>query len=174
MKKLLFTLLIMCVTVATAMAGSDIKVLKGDKKFFKTAQGTAQLEIVWDQAKYDNRMPLTEQFKDMTKYAEASWNGFYETFNDKCKKVKVVRAANSYDYKFTMRVSNVDQYLKVMGFVPGPATKIWGTLTISDAKTGEELVIIDVDYVDGGASPSPFESFSDSFEKLAEEVAHLK
>lgn len=174
MKKFCTTLLMLCITVMCAFAGSDIKVMEGNKKFFKSAQGEALLTINWGQATYDYKKPLTEKFGDLEPYADASYSGFIDSFNDECKKVKIVPGSKNAKYQFTIDVTNVDQYIKVMGFVPGPATKIWGTLTITDIATGEKLLVVDIKSVDGGASPSPFESFSDSFEELAEQVADLK
>ncbi len=174
MKKFLFALVAMCMISMNAMAGLDIKVTKGDKKFFKTAAGSAVVEFVWDGATYDKKEPLGKHFSNLNELMDLALKGFTETFNDKCKKVKVEGDLKDAQYKFTMKITNMDQYYKVMGFIPGNATKVWGTMTITDAGSGEELVVIDVDEVDGGANPNPNGSFCDCFEELAEQVAKLK
>ena len=174
MKKFLLSLVMLCLTCASVMAGSDIKVIDGDKKVFKTAKGEALLEIIWDGATYDDKMPLTDKFPDLKPYQEASWSGFQDSFNDECKKVKVIRNAQNPRYKFVIQVTKVDQYFNVMGWVSGNATKIWGTMTITDLETNTVLTTIKIKEVNGGASPSPTETFSDAFEELAEQVADLK
>lgn len=173
MKKIIMTL-VLCISCMCAYAGLDIKVANGDKKFFKNTEGKAIVEINWDGATFDGRMSLAEKFGDMTDYAAASKNGFTESFNDESKKLKVVQEAKDAQYKFTIQITKVDQYFKVMGFVPGNATKIWGTLIVTDIATGQQLVEVIIDEVDGGASPSPTETFSDSFEELAEQLTKLK
>ena len=157
-----------------AMAGSDIKVLEGNKKFLKGAEGNAVLVFNWEGATFDNKQPLTEKFTDLENLKNVAWKGFAETFNEKSKKVKVVREEADAKYKFTMDVKNMDQYFKVMGFIPGNATKVWGTMTVTDLSTGETIAVIEVTEVNGGANPSPDGSFSDCFEELAKQVAKLK
>lgn len=174
MKKILLALVAVFMVSVNAMAGLDIKVTKGDKKFFKTAQGGAIVEFVWDGATYDKKEPLGNHFGNLKELMNVAMEGFTDTFNDKCKKVKVVGSKDEAQYKFTMKIENMDQYYKVMGFIPGNATKVWGVMTITDIQTGEELVVIDVNEVDGGANPNPTGSFSDCFEELAEQVAKLK
>lgn len=174
MRRLFLSLVVLCMTCMCAYAGLDIKVAQGDKKFMKTAEGKAVVEILWDGAQYDNKMPLEQKFDNLKECQAASLNGFKESLNDNSKKVKTVEDAKDATYKISIKITNVDQYFKVMGFVPGNATKIWGTLTISDAKSGDVLLVVDINEVDGGASPSPIETFSDSFEELAEQLTKLK
>ena len=68
----------------------------------------------------------------------------------------------------------MDQYFKVMGFIPGNATKVWGTMNVTDLQTGETIAVIEVKEVNGGANPSPNGSFSDCFEELAKQIVKLK
>ena len=157
------------------MAGLDIKVVQGDKKFFKTAEGNAVLDFHFENAKYDNKKPLSEKFGDVANVKKIALNGFTETFNDKSKRIKVVEDNKAgAKYKFTFEVSNMDQYYKVMGFIPGNATKVWGKFTVTDIETNQVMVVIDVDEVDGGASPSPDETISDCFEEVATQLNKLK
>lgn len=174
MKKILLSLVAVFFTCNCAFAGLDIKVTQGDKKFFKTNAGNAVLDFKFDNTKYDNKMPLAEKFDDVAKVKKIALNGFTETFNDKSKGIKVVENNADAQYKFTFEVTNMDQYFKVMGFIPGFATKAWGTFTVTDIKSGEALVVVDVDEVDGGASPSPDETISDCFEEIAKQLNKLK
>lgn len=173
MKKITFTLIAVLCALTSAFA-SDIKVIKGDKKFFKTASGNAVLEFVWEAAQYDNKMALEEHYANLENLKRVAWDGFVETFNEKCKTVKVVKNTTDAKYKMTMKVENMDSYTKVMGFVPAPATKVWGIFTITDIASGEVLIEIIVDEVDGGANPSPDGTFSDCFEELGKQVSKLK
>lgn len=173
MKKVLFTLISVLCLFTSAFA-SNINVIKGDKRFFKSASGNAILEFIWDDAQYDNKMALEEHYSDLENLKKVAWSGFVETFNEKCKTVKVVKNATIAKYKMTMKVENMDSYTKVMGFIPAPATKVWGIFTITDIKTGEVLVIIKVKEVNGGANPSPDGTFSDCFEELGKQVSKLK
>lgn len=164
----------MLVGCMTAFAGSDIKVVDGDKKFLKTAEGNAVLVINWDDATYDDKMPLAVHFSELENLKKIGWSGFAEEFNDRSKKVKVVKNEADAKYKFTLDVKKMDQYFKVMGFIPGNATKVWGTLTVTDLSNGNKIAVIDVKEVDGGANPSPDGSFSDCFEELGKQVSKLK
>lgn len=48
-----------------------------------------------------------------------------------------------------MKVKNMDQYFKVMGFIPSNATKVWGTLTVIDLSTNTVIAVVEVNEVDG-------------------------
>lgn len=176
MKKLILMMLFVILNSVVALAGSDIKVTSGNAKFLKNAEGNAVLVFDWDGATYDNKQPLTEKFTNLEELKKVAWNGFTETFNEKSKKVKVVpnEQGKTAKYKFSMKVTNMDQYFKVMGFIPGNATKVWGTLTVTDLSNNETIAVISVTEVDGGANPSPDGSFSDCFEELAKQVSKCK
>lgn len=174
MKKIVLLFLMLAVVSISAMAGSDLTVIQGDKKFMKAADGNAVIEFVWDGATYDYKQPLAEKFENLEELKNVAWNGFAETFNKKSKKVKIVSDAAGARYKFVMQVKNMDQYFKVMGFIPGNATKVWGTMNVTDLQTGETIAVIEVKEVNGGANPSPNGSFSDCFEELAKQIVKLK
>ena len=175
MKRMVVSMALVCLACVSAWAGG-IKVVSGDKKVFKNAEGSAVLEIVFDGATYDDKMPLAEneKFSDMASVKKIAMAGFTEYFNKKSKSVKISESADGAKYKISLQVSKMDQYVKVMGFIPAPATKTWGTLTITDLATGQVLTTVEVNAVDGGANPSPDGCISDSFEKIGEEVAKLK
>lgn len=171
-KKFLLTLLF-CMVCAVAMAGS-MKVVDGNKKVFKAISGYALLEIDWSETSYDGRMTLQEKYGDFEPYAAASRSGFIQDFNQDCRSVKIVDDESKANYKILIKIDKVDQYIKVTGFIPGPATKIWGTLSIIDLQSNKTLTVVKIDECNGGASPSPLETFSDSFEALGEYVAGLR
>lgn len=157
---------IMAVAAVAVFAANPLTLKQGDKKFLKNAKGGALLEFIYDGATYDDRMPLTEKFPDIDKLKKLSWDGFVEEFNERCKTVKVVTKAEEANYKFTVKVTKIDQFINVMGFIPGPCVRAWGTLTVSDLKSGESLLVLDIDEIDGGSNPSPDGAYSDCFEEL--------
>lgn len=176
MKKILLTLLALCVASIYSFAGSDLKVVGGSKKFFRTAEGKAVLYIDWEGCQYDNRMALEENFTvpgELDVRKEAGYNGFIQDFNQKMRKMKIGDDDQGAIYEIYIKVVNLDQYIKVMSFMPGPATKIWGTITITDLTTGEVALVVNFEEVDGGASPSVVETWSDAFEELADQLCEL-
>ncbi len=174
MKRLVVFALFVSVFVCASFAGSGIKYVSGDKKFFKSAEGKALLEIIWDGATYDSKRPLREEWPDLDQYIFKAKDGFLQDFTKKSKKVEITENPAEANYKIVIRITNVDRYIKVMGFIPGPSTKVWGTIVISDKASGNELLKINLDEVEGGASPSPFESMSDTFELIGAKLAGFK
>lgn len=174
MKRILITLCLTILTTAFALAGSDIKMKSGDAQIMKTAEGNAVVTVVIDDAQYDNKMPLREKFSDLDNFKKVAEAGFTETFNDKSKNVKIVKNQDGAKYEFIINVLNVDQYIKVTGFIPSPATKIWGTLQIKEVATGKLLFEGEFAKINGGANPSPDGTISDSFEELAKQTVKLK
>ena len=173
MKKVLFTMVMLCIVSMNAMAGG-LKVVQGDKKFFKTAEGKASLEFVWDGATYNGKMPLTEHYTNLDELEKVAWKWFRDEFNKHNKTVQIVESTEEVKYKITVKVTKMHAYLKLSSFVPGKATEAWGTLTITDAATGEELLVADLKKVDGGANPSPDGTFGDCFKDLAQHLNKLK
>ena len=174
MKKTLLTLTIILLTMATAMAGSDLTVKRGNKKFIKEAKGVAALEFNFEGATFDDKMPLTDKYPDIALLQKLAWDGFVEEFNDRCKNLQVVPDIDKVDYKILMKVTKIDHFVNVMGFIPGLCVRAWGTVTITDAKTGEVVLEVYVDEIDGGANPSPDGAFSDCFEELGKQFSKLK
>lgn len=174
MKKYFLTLLLTLLTCVSAMAGSDIKVIQGDKKFIKYCSGTASFMINWDDATYDYKMPLQHHFNNMQELNALALNAFCTEFNDINSKLKAAPYAQNPDIIFDLKVTNMDQYVKVMSWVPGMATKVWGTLTVVDAASNTIIAVIDVNEVNGGANLSPDGTIEDCFEDLAKQVSRLK
>ena len=74
----------------------------------------------------------------------------------------------------TIQVTKIDEFFNPMGWIAGPCIRVWGTLTVTDIKTGEEKVVVDIDEIDGGSSPTVDRAFNDSFGELGERIAKLK
>lgn len=157
-----------------AIAGNPIKVISGNKKFFKNAEGNVLLEIKYDGASFDGKMPLTEKYPDVDAKTIISYNGFIEEFSERNDDLTFVKNEAEANYKITIQVTKVDEFFNVMGFIPGPCIRVWGTLTVTDVKTGESLLVVDIDEIDGGSAPTTDRAFNDTFGELGEKIAKLK
>lgn len=172
--KRLFLMAFMAVFATAAFAGNRIKVINGDKKFFKSAEGNVYLEVKYDGALFDDEMPLTEKYNDVEAKTTISYNGFIEEFKDNNKKLDFVTTESEATYKMTIQVTKIDEFINVMGWIPGPCIRVWGTLTVTNAKSGETLLVVEIDEVDGGSATTTDKAFNDAFGKLGEKIAKLK
>lgn len=173
MKRILMTALVAVVAVI-AFAANPLKVLSGDKKFFKTAEGGCLLEIVYEGASFDGKMPLTEKYSDIDAKAKVSYEGFVEEFSERINKVKIVKAVDNANYKMTIKVTKVDEFVNIMGFIPGPCIRVWGTLTITDIKGDTPLLVVNIDEIDGGSAVNVDRAFNDTFGELGKRIAKMK
>lgn len=173
MKRYLLTTLLMCMCSVVALAGG-VKYQSGDKKLFKSAEGGMLLEISFEGATYDKTRPVEEQWPDIALYATKARDGFIQDFRENFQKVYITEDANDAKYRISIKIDNVDMYVKVMGWVPGPAIKVWGTLVITEVASGKEVLAIKLNELCGGASPSQHEAMSDTFELLADNLKKFK
>ena len=172
--KRLFLMAFVTLFATMAIAGNPIKVIKGDKKFFKDTEGNVFLEVIYDGATFDGKMPLTEKYSDIETKTTLSYNGFIEEFSERNDDLKFVKTPEEANYKMTIQVTKIDEFFNPMGWIAGPCIRVWGTLTVTDIKTGEEKVVVDIDEIDGGSSPTVDRAFNDSFGELGERIAKLK
>lgn len=172
--KRLFMMTLMSFVATVAFAANPIKVINGDKKFFKTAEGEVFLEINYDNATFDGKMPLNKKYSDIAEKTKISYDGFVEEFSERNTKLKFVNTVDAAKYKMTINVTKVDEFLNVMGFVPGPCIRVWGTLTVTDAKSGESLLVVEIDEIDGGSSPTVDRAFNDTYGELGKRIVKLK
>lgn len=173
--KRLFMMAFMTIIATVTFAANPLKVVNGDKKFFKKAEGNVFLEVIYnDDATYDDRMPLTEKYADIEAKTVISYNGFIEEFSERNSNLKFVKDETEATYKMTINVTKVDEFYNVMGWVAGPCVRIWGTLTVTDVKTGESLLVVEIDEIDGGGAPTTDRAFNDSFGELGKKIAKLK
>lgn len=173
MKKTLLTA-IMAVTVMMAFAGNPLKVESGDKKFFAKATGSTLLEVKYDGATFDGKMPLTDRYSDIPQKTRISCDGFIEEFCERNKKINFVSDITSAKYKITVLVTKIDEFTNVMGFIPGPCIRVWGTLTVTDVNDGTPLLVVDIDEIDGGSAPTVDSAWNDTFGELGKRIAKLK
>jgi hypothetical protein len=130
--------------------------------------------VKYEGASFDDKMPLTEKYNDMESKTTISYNGFIEEFKDNNKKMDFVTTESEANYKITIQVTKIDEFINVMGWIPGPCIRVWGTLTVTDVKSGESLLVVDIDEIDGGSAPTTDRAFNDAFGKLGEKIARLK
>lgn len=173
MRRFLMSALLTIMCSFFAFAGG-VKYLSGNKKLFKNAEGGMLLEISFEGATYDYSCPIEERWPDIDKYAFKARDGFMQDFRENFKNVYITDKESEAKYRISIKIDNIDMYAKVMSFVPGPAIKVWGTLEITDTATGQEQLKIQLKEVCGGASPSPYEAMSDTFELLADELKKFK
>lgn len=172
--KRLFMMAFMTIIATVAFAANPLKVVNGDKKFFKNAEGTVFLEVIYEGASFDDRMPLTEKYDNIEEKTTISYNGFIEEFSERNDKLQFVKTEEEATYKITIKVTKVDEFINVMGFISGPCIRVWGTLTVTDVKTGESLLVVEIDEIDGGSAPTTDRAFNDTFGQLGEKIAKLK
>lgn len=172
MKKVLMTL-IMALLAVNVFAANPLKVKDGDKKFFRKAKGECLLEVVYNGASFDGKMPLTEKYSNIDEKTTISYDGFVEEFNDRNKDLPIVKDAAKASYKITIQVTKVDEFVNVMGFIPGPCIRVWGTLTVTDLKDGSTIVVVDIDDIDGGSAHTTDRAFNDTFGELGKKIAKL-
>lgn len=173
MKRTMMTA-ILAVAAVIAFAANPLKVLNGDKKLFKTAEGTCLLEVIYDGASYDGKMPLTEKYADIPSKTKISYDGFIEEFSERNNKVTFVKTAAEAKYRMTIKVTKVDEFINVMGFIPGPCIRVWGTLTVTDTNSGETLLTVNINEIDGGSAVSTDRAFNDTFGELGKRIAKMK
>lgn len=164
----------MAVAAVVAFAGNPIKVTSGDKKFFKNAEGGMILEISYEGATYDGKMPLTDKYADIPQKTRISYDGFIEEFSEKNNKINFVTTPADAKYKMTIKITKIDEFINMFGFVAGPCIRAWGTLTVTDINGGAPLLVVDIDEVDGGSSVTTDRAWNDCFGELGKRIAKLK
>ena len=98
-----------------AFAANPLKVVSGDKKFFKSAEGNVFLEVIYeDDATFDGKMPLTEKYDNMEEKTTISYEGFIEEFSERNSQLKFVKTEEEATYKMTIRVTKIDEFINVI------------------------------------------------------------
>ena len=173
MKRLFMSAVLVMMAIVT-FAANPIKVVNGDKKFFKNAEGTVFLEVIYEGATFDDKMPLTEKYDNVEEKTTISYDGFIEEFSERNSRLSFVKTEEEATYKMTIKVTKVDEFINIMGFIPGPCIRVWGTLTITDVKSGDTLLVVEIDEIDGGSAPTTDRAFNDTFGELGQKIAKLK
>ena len=177
MKKMLVALCALFVSVSLS-AGNPLKVTNAKtslKEFFKK-DAKAYLVLDWNKTQYDNKKTALEEFgaTDYDFIKKDCAEKFIEGFNNKSKGVKLSDKKDGANYKFLIKVSNLDSFTNVMGWGARTEAKMWGTLTITDAASGETVAEINIDEAEDGTDYVRREAFGKTFLLLGERVAKMK
>lgn len=146
MKKYLITILLAIAECVTAMAGNDIKLTEGTIAPLKDG-GVASLVIDMADTQYDNKRPLRqdERFADVDEQLPECKKEFIREFNDNTKNFRMTSNADEAQYEFIVKITNLDTYINVMSFKGGIGIKLWGSVTIKNKKTGENIAVFTMD-----------------------------
>lgn len=179
MKKIIVVLFTLMVSAAT-FAGGPLKVInrKVTLQTLLRERAYANLVIDWSNAKYDKKKPLSEEFNedDDYEFIQSDCVGkFMDGFNGESKGMIIDNRKEDASYSFIITVSNVDAFVRVMGFKVGKTeAKMWGNLKIVDNATNEVIAEIKIDEAEDGCDYVRRESFGKTFEILGQEVAKMK
>lgn len=146
MKKYLLTMLIAIAGCVTAMAGDDIKLTSGSIAPLKDG-GKGCVVIDMADTKFDNKMPLRQEprFADVDSQLPECASEFVREFNDNTKKFTMTKNAEDAQYEFIVKITNLDTFVNVMSFKGGVGIKVWGSVTIKNKTTGEEVAVFTID-----------------------------
>lgn len=172
MKKLLFTLFAMLMTVVVYAGG--IKVSQGKTDYAKK-EATMTVVFDWTHARWDNKQSAQEHLgKSFQEYVEKGQKAFVDGYNNAGKKVKIVENASSAAYEMTVAFTNFDYFFSAMSFVPGHKHKVWADVTVTDKATGNVVCKYTVDEFTGKRDFSIIDSFTEMLGALGENLAKKK
>lgn len=166
MKKILLTIFATVIGCLTAMAGSELKVEKGDKKDLKE-NVKVYINFDWEGATWDNRIPLTEQlggdYQDNINGAE---DAFISEFN-KIKGMILSKDPTDSEYTAIFKTTKMDGHMGV-GLKIGWESIVWGTFTIY--KDGTIIYQVKITDFEGPKDLSRDDSISKVYKKLAQKI----
>ncbi len=172
MKKKLFFAVCMLLVAVTAMAGSKVKVVDGDKSVLKE-KATAALTIDYSNARWE----VKEDFKtwcgsDYEDRVNKTTAIFVSSFNDNSSNLKIGNDNAKYDMVFT--VTNMERHDSFTGMWGQCKVYVTGTIKIIDKASGNAVCTLQVDKCSGGADFVVTDGMVKCFKSLAKEVAKLK
>ena len=145
-KKLLFVAFFAIVGCVAAVAGNNIKLTSGSIASLKDG-GVGCVSIDMADTKYDNKKPLRHEalFAEVDNQLEECAAEFVREFNENSKKFVLTENPDEAAYQILVKITNLDSYVKVVSFKGGAGIKLWGTVTITDKATGEEVAEFTID-----------------------------
>lgn len=171
MKKYLLTMLFAIVCCVTALAGDDIKLSEGSVAPLKDG-GVASLVIDMADTQFDNKMPLRkdERFADVDSQLPECASEFVREFNENTKKFTMTKNPDEAQYEFIVKITNLDTFVNVMSFKGGVGIKLWGTITIKNKATGENVAVFKMDE-EGNSGFTYQVALEEGFEGIAKYLA---
>lgn len=163
MKRVIFAIIAVFAIMGTQAA--DLKLTSGKTAALKdNASAVFVLDLTGTRWEEDNDFKEWCG-KDYQIRIDKATNGFINGFNDSSKHLKI---SSDSDARYTIRIK-VDNFVQRCPGIPC-YIKIYGTLSIIDNGTGEELCKIQIDGISGRSDYSPDDRFRRSFDKLAKTV----
>lgn len=146
MKKYLLTMLLALVGCVTAMAGDDIKLTDGSVAPLKDG-GIGCVVIDMADTKFDNKQPLRKdaRFANVDEQLPECTKEFIREFNENSKKFRMTDNADEAQYEFIIKITNLDVFVNVMSFKGGVGIKLWGTITIKEKASGNNVAVFSID-----------------------------
>ncbi len=146
MKKFWFTLLIGVIGCLTAIAGNDIKLTEGSIASLKNG-GIGCVVLDMADTQFDGKMPLRkdDRFRDVDEQLPECTREFIREFNDNSKAFRLTDKVEDAEYEFYVKLTNLDVFINVMSFKGGVGIKLWGSITITNKKTGEKVAVYKID-----------------------------
>lgn len=152
----------------------DLKVTNGKASFQKN-EGTVAFVFNWDNAQWDNKMSVKEQWNDeYDKYVTEGEKAFVAGYVENSKKMSVVDDATTANYIVTVEFTNFDYFFSAMSFVPGHKHKVWANFVVVNTTTGEEECRIVAKEFKGGRDTVKFDSYTEMMNNLGKEFAKCK
>lgn len=145
MKRFIYMVLLAVIGCASAFAGDEIYLKSGSVASLKDG-GTGCVIIDMSDTKYDNKMPLRkdERYIGVDDYMPELKKEFVREFNDNSKNFKLTENDADAQYEFYVKFTNLDTFINVMSFKGGIGIKLWGSITIKNKATGEEVAVYDI------------------------------
>ena len=130
----------------SVMAGDDIKLTEGSVKPLKNG-GIGCVILDMTDTQFDNRRPLRqdERFTDIDSQLPECKSEFIREFNENAKKFRLTSNENEAEYEFIVKITNFDIFVQLMSFKGGVGVKFWGTITIKNKKTSENVAVFRID-----------------------------
>ncbi|MDE7403115.1 MAG: hypothetical protein K2M87_06865 [Muribaculaceae bacterium] len=146
MKKILFTFLLAVMGCAVAMAGDDIKLVKGSIASLKDG-GVGCVVLDMADTQFDGKKPLRkdDRFRNVDEQIPECTSEFIREFNDNSKKFRLTDEADKADYEFYVKLTNLDVYVNMFSFKGGVGIKLWGEIVIKNKKTNEVVAEYKID-----------------------------
>ena len=146
MKQIILSILFVLIGCMAAMAGDNIKLQEGSIASLKD-DGVASLIIDMTDTQFDNKKPLRddERFADVDKNLPEYSSEFVREFNENAKKFKMTNDDADAQFQILVKITNLDVFVRVMSFKPGQGIKLWGTVTIKNKVSGENVAVFELD-----------------------------
>lgn len=138
-------MLLALVGCVTAMAGDDIKLIDGSVAPLKDG-GMGCIVIDMADTQFDNKKPLRkdERFANVDEQIPECTKEFVREFNENSKKFNMTENDDEAQYEFIIKITNLDVFVNVMSFKGGVGIKLWGTISIKEKSTGNNVAVFSI------------------------------